>query len=190
MKMRTMDDLYAHLLRDIYYAENQLIKALPKLAKAATHAGLKTALQAHLLETKVQAERLEQIFKLSNLPVRGEKCDGMDGLIDEAKTMMGRVAIDIHTGPAIMDATIIAACRKIEHYEAGSYRTLVEIAKMLGRTDHIRILRNILKEEKTADATLAELALLVLQDDRDGDDADTALPSRPRKKPPAEQDPS
>jgi ferritin-like metal-binding protein YciE len=153
MKMRTMTDLYNCLLRDAYHAENQLIKMLPKLAKAVNEPQLKKSLDTHVLVTKVQTERLEKIFKLMNMPARGERCATMSGLLDEAQSILEKCETGVLT-----DAALIAIGRKIKHYEIGSYRSLIEIAKMLGLNEHIVILKEILRDEKSADAHLITLA--------------------------------
>lgn len=153
MKMKTMQDLYVHLLKDIYYAENQLIKALPKMAKATTHMGLQQAIENHLLETKIHAERLERIFDSLDQAARGTKCDAILGLVAEAEDIM-----DHADSQDVMDAAIIAAAQKTEHYEIATYGTLVTYAKLLGYPDHAKLLMDTLKEERLADESLTKLA--------------------------------
>lgn len=153
VKTRTIAHLYLHLLRDMYDAENHLAKALPKMVKAASNPELKDALKSHLLETKVQAERLEHIFTLLNIKTKTERCLAMDGLLAEAQEM-----VDKFENAITRDAAIIAACRKVEHYEMGSYETLIDMAKLLGHTEHVKIMRDILTEEREANGALIALA--------------------------------
>lgn len=153
MKIKTMQDLYIHLLKDIYYAENQLIKALPKMAKATTHMGLQQTIENHLLETKIHAERLERIFESLDQAVKGTKCDAILGLVTESEDLM-----DHADSQEVMDAAIIAAAQKTEHYEIATYGTLVTYAKLLGYPDHAKLLMDTLKEERLADENLSKLA--------------------------------
>ena len=153
MKMTTLNDLYLSLLKDIYFAENQLIKALPKMAKSATDPKLKQALEEHLLETKIHAERLEQVFKAMGLPAKGETCEAIEGLLKEGEDM-----VLSSVTPEVINPAIIAACQKVEHYEIASYGTIIELAKTLGYNDHIKLLADTLNEEKHADVSLTKLA--------------------------------
>src|SRR5918912_856172 len=115
-KLSSLDDLLVHELQDIYHAEGQILKALPKLAKAATHPDLKQAFEDHRRQTEGQVRRLEQAFKLLGVPAKGKKCEGMAGLLEEGKKVMEQDA-----EPAVMDAALIAAAQKVEHYEIASY---------------------------------------------------------------------
>ena len=115
-KLSSLDDLLVHELQDIYNAENQSLKALPKMAKAASHPELKAAFEEHREQTQNQVQRLEQAFKLLGMPVKGRKCEGMAGLIEEGKKVMEEKA-----EPSVLDAALIMAAQKVEHYEIASY---------------------------------------------------------------------
>src|SRR2546426_12600683 len=115
-KLASLDDLLVHELQDIYNAEGQILKALPRMIKTATHPDLKEAFEEHRQQTEGQVRRLEQVFKLLGIPAKGRKCDGMAGLLEEGKKMMNEDA-----EPAVMDAGLIAAAQKGEHYEIASY---------------------------------------------------------------------
>jgi ferritin-like metal-binding protein YciE len=149
----TLKDLFIEELRDIYHAEGQLVKALPKVAKTAHNADLKAAIEQHLEETKGQVNRLERVFETIGEKARGKKCDGMAGLIDEAKEMMEEEA-----EPDVLDAGIIAGSQKIEHYEIATYGCLCTWAKQLELDEAAELLGQNLEEEKAADAKLTELA--------------------------------
>jgi ferritin-like metal-binding protein YciE len=149
----TLKDLFIEELRDIYHAEGQLVKALPKVAKTANNADLKAAIEQHLEETKGQVNRLERVFKAIGEKARGKKCDGMAGLIDEAKEMMEEEA-----EPDVLDAGIIAGSQKIEHYAIATYGCLCTWAKQLELDEAAELLGQNLEEEKAADAKLTELA--------------------------------
>lgn len=153
MHLKTLDDLYLSLLKDIYYAENQLVKALPKMVKSAEDEKLKKAISNHLLETKLHAERLERVFQALGTPAKGEKCEAIEGLLKEADDMVEHAAT-----PEVMNAAIIAACQKVEHYEIASYGTIIEMAKTLGYKEQAKLLVDTLKEEKHADESLSKLA--------------------------------
>ena len=154
--MPTMDslaDLLKDEIKDIYDAEKQLIKTLPKLIKKATAPELKTALSAHLKETEKHMTRLEQVFKLMDMPVKGKKCEGMQHLIAEGSEMIGECDED-----GTRDAVIIAAAQKCEHYEICSYGTIRVWANLLNRSDVGSIFEDTLEEEKTADLKLTNIA--------------------------------
>ena len=110
-KLSSLDDLLVHELQDIYHAEGQILKALPKMTKAATHPQLKAAFEEHRIQTEGQVRRLDEVFKLLGLPAKGKKCEGMAGLIEEGKKVMEQDA-----EPAVLDAALIAAAQKVEHY--------------------------------------------------------------------------
>jgi ferritin-like metal-binding protein YciE len=150
---KTLDDLFLHNLKDIYNAEKQLIKALPKMAKGATSENLRMAIQEHLQETVGQVERLEQAFQILNVGARGIKCAAMEGLVEE-----GAEVLEDNMEDHVRDAAIIAAANKVEHYEIASYGTLVAFARLLGHTEVEQLLQATLDEEKAADQTLTELA--------------------------------
>src|SRR5687767_11665816 len=140
-------------LRDAYDAEKQLTKALPKMAKAASSPKLRTAFEEHLEETKGQVERLEQIFESLDEKVRGKHCEGIAGIIEEGKNVMGEDFDD-----ATMDACLIAGGQRAEHYEIAAYGTLIAWAKAMGHMDAVDLLQQTLDEEKTADEKLSALA--------------------------------
>ena len=152
-KLKSLDDLLVHELQDIYHAEGQITKALPKMAKAASHPELRAAFEEHLEQTEGQIERLEQVFKLLGLPAKGKKCDGMAGLIEEGKKMMEEDA-----DPAVKDAALIAAAQKVEHYEIASYGCVCTYAEMLGYEQVHELLGQNLDEEETTDEKLTVLA--------------------------------
>jgi len=149
----SMDDLFVHTLRDIYYAENQIIKALPDMIEKATDRNLKQGLQNHLAETRNQVKRLEQVFQLHEVEARGVDCPAIDGIIEEANEVAGEV-----DDKNVLDAAVIAAAQSVEHYEIARYGTLVAWAKLLGRNDCASLLQQNLDEEKAADAKLTQMA--------------------------------
>ena len=149
----TLHDAFIDELRDTYDAERQLTKALPKLAKAATNPKLREAFESHLEETQGQIERLEQVFESLDEKVRGKHCDGIAGIIDEGKSIM-----DEDFDEATMDACLIAAGQRAEHYEMAAYGTLVAWAEVMGHSEAARLLQENLDEEKAADEKLSGLA--------------------------------
>ncbi len=151
--MDSLEDLLKDEIKDIYDAEKQLTKALPKLIKTATATDLKTALTNHLAETKEHVVRLERVFKLMQMPVRGKKCEGMQHLIAEGSEVIAECEED-----ATRDALIIAAAQKCEHYEIASYGTVRAWAEQLGKEDAVDSLQQTLDEESEANEKLTELA--------------------------------
>jgi ferritin-like metal-binding protein YciE len=149
----TLHDAFLDELRDSYDAEKQLIKALPKLAKAATSPQLKTAFETHLEETKGHVDKLERVFESLDEKARGKHCDGIAGIIDEGKTIMDEEFED-----ATMDACLIAAGQRAEHYEMAAYGTLVAWARGMGHDEAAGLLQEILEEEKAADEKLTSIA--------------------------------
>jgi len=149
----TMDDLFVHTLQDIYYAENQIVKALPDMIGKATDAQLKAGFEKHLGETKNQIKRLEQVFDKLDMTAKGVDCPAIDGIIEEANEVAGDV-----DDPAVLDAALIAAAQAVEHYEMTRYGTLIAWAKQLGRDDVASVLAQTLSEEKATDAKLTSLA--------------------------------
>jgi len=149
----TLHDAFIDELRDAYDAEKQLIKALPKMAKAASSPELRDAFEHHLEETRDQVTRLEEVFASLDEKARGKHCDGIAGIIDEGKAVM-----DEDFDEATMDACLIASGQRAEHYEMAAYGTLVAWAKAMGHTDAADILEQILEQEKAADETLTALA--------------------------------
>jgi ferritin-like metal-binding protein YciE len=152
--IQNMDDLLLHGLQDIYYAENQIVKALPKLIDKATNRDLMKGLKDHLQETKKQIERLEQVFKKLGKEPEGVKCPAIDGLIEEGDEIAGEVA-----DKEVLDAAIVGAAQAVEHYEIARYGTLIAWADSLGHDDIVSFLNTNLKEEKAADKKLSTVAL-------------------------------
>lgn len=153
MSLATLHDLMVHELKDLYSAERQLVKALPAMAKKATSTELRTAITNHLAETEEQVSRLEQIFESLDESPRGQKCEAMEGLIEEGKSLMEEDA-----DPDVLDAGLIVAAQKVEHYEIATYGAVCEYARMMGHTDVASLLEQTLDEEKNADALLSKLA--------------------------------
>lgn len=151
--IKTMDDLFVHTLRDIYYAENQIVKALPEMIDKASDQDLKDGFEKHLQETQVQIERLEQVFKQHGVEVSGVNCPAIDGILEEADDVSGEVDDD-----QVLDAALIAAAQAVEHYEITRYGTLVAWAKQLGRPDCAALLQQNLDEEMKTDKILTGLA--------------------------------
>ena len=151
--IKTMDDLYVHTLQDIYYAEKQIIKALPDMIAKATDRELKSDFQKHLKETENHVMRLEQVFKLHNLTPKGVNCPAIDGIIKEANEVAGEV-----DDKEVLDAALIAAAQAVEHYEITRYGTLIAWAYQLGRDDAAAILKKTLEEEKATDKKLTTIA--------------------------------
>jgi len=149
----TLHDAFLDELRDAYDAEKQLLKALPKMAKAASAEELRAAFEAHLEETKVQVDRLEQVFASLDEKARGKHCDGIAGIIEEGKSVMEESFDD-----ATMDACLIASGQRAEHYEMAAYGTLIAWARTMGHTQAARLLQQTLDEEKAADEKLSGLA--------------------------------
>ncbi|MGH6769479.1 MAG: ferritin-like domain-containing protein [Xanthobacteraceae bacterium] len=152
-KEKTLDDLFHETLKDIYFAEKALVKALPRMAKAADSDELREAFETHLKETEDQVERLEQVFKLIDKPARAKTCDAIKGLTDEAKEVMK----DFKDTNAL-DAGLLSAAQAVEHYEISRYGTLKAWAEELGLDKAVRLLDATLQEEKNADRTLTEIA--------------------------------
>jgi ferritin-like metal-binding protein YciE len=151
--MKTMDALFLHHVKDIYYAEKQIIKALPKMAKATSSPELKKAFEHHLDETEGQVERLEQIFKILGKPVQGVRCDAIEGLISEAKEVM-----DEAEDAGVMNAGLLASAQAVEHYEIARYGTMSAWAAQLGLAKAVKLIDETLKQEKAADQLLTKIA--------------------------------
>jgi ferritin-like metal-binding protein YciE len=148
-----LNELFEDQLKDIYWAEKALAKALPKMAKNASSENLIQALEDHLVVTQDQVARVEKVFEILGKKATGKKCEAMEGLIKEGESILE----DTEPGP-VRDAGIIAASQKIEHYEIASYGTLCAFAKTLGKDDVVKLLEQTLAEEKQADVTLTEAA--------------------------------
>jgi ferritin-like metal-binding protein YciE len=152
--IQSMDDLLIHGLQDIYYAENQIVKALPKLIDKATNRDLTKGLKDHLEETRNQIQRLDQAFKKLGKKPEGVKCPAIDGLIEEGDEIAGEVG-----DKEVLDAAIIGAAQAVEHYEIARYGTLIAWAESLGHDDIVRFLNTNLNEEKAADKKLSTVAM-------------------------------
>ncbi len=153
MAEKQLDDLFLDTLKDIYYAERQILKALPKMAKAATSPELKAGFEQHHTETEGQVERLQQVFEILGKPARGKTCDAILGILEEGKEIM-----DEYKGAVALDAGLVAAAQAVEHYEIARYGTLVTWAKQLGHNDIAELLSATLEEEKSTDSKLTKLA--------------------------------
>jgi ferritin-like metal-binding protein YciE len=153
LKLNSLRDLYLEELRDLYSAETQLIKALPKMAEAATHSQLKQAFTDHLEETENQAARLEQIFEALNESPEGETCQAMEGLIKEGSQM-----IKAEGDSVVIDSGLIGAAQRVEHYEMAGYGTARSLAQRLGEDEAAALLQETLDEESNADTLLTEIA--------------------------------
>jgi ferritin-like metal-binding protein YciE len=152
-KDKNLNDLFLDTLKDIYYAEKQILKALPKMAKAAHSDKLRAAFEKHHGETEGQVERLEKIFELIDKPARGKTCDAIQGILDEGKEIM-----DEYKGSEALDAGMLAGAQAVEHYEICRYGTLKQWAQQLGMKDAVRLLDETLQEERKTDETLTSLA--------------------------------
>jgi ferritin-like metal-binding protein YciE len=152
-KEKDLNELFLDTLKDIYYAEKQILKALPKMAKAANSDELRAAFEKHHDETEGHVERLEQVFELLGKPARGKKCDAIEGIIEEGKEVMEEYA----DTPAL-DAGLLAAAQAVEHYEISRYGTLKAWAAKLGMKDAVKLLDQTLAEEKKTDDTLSKIA--------------------------------
>ena len=153
MAMNTLEDLYLDQLRDLYSAETQLLQALPEMAEAANSRELREAFEAHLLETREHKNRLDKILNAMGQRPNGMICEGMQGLIDEGNEIM-----DEDGDPNVLDAGIIAAAQKVEHYEMSGYGTARAFAERLGEMDAVDLLQATLDEEKAADKKLTKIA--------------------------------
>lgn len=153
MQIDSLEKLFIDNLKDVYNAEKQILKALPRMAKAATNRELQTALNNHLRQTEKQVERLERVFKEFGKTPQGKKCAGMEGLIEEGKELLQE---DVEED--VLDAGLIFASQKVEHYEIAAYGGLKTYARLLGNETAVRLLDETLKEEKEADRILTDIA--------------------------------
>lgn len=153
MELDTLQDLYVQGLKDLYSAENQILKALPKMIKASKHQELKQAFQMHEQQTREQVKRLERICDDLGVSPRGKKCEGMEGLIKEGKEL-----IQEKPDEDVLDAGLIAAAQHVEHYEMAGYGTMRTYARQMGLTEHARLLQQTLDEEGETDKKLTRLA--------------------------------
>jgi ferritin-like metal-binding protein YciE len=179
--LNTLNDLFVKELRDIYDAEKQLTKALPKLAKAASAGELSSAFEAHLEQTRGHISRLEQVFEQLELKARGQHCPGIAGIIEEGSELIGEDGED-----AVKDAALIGAAQRAEHYEITAYGTLMAYARQLGHDDIVNLLEETLNEEKDTDRKLTELAvshfnaLAAQEPESDGMEEDEETGSKPK----------
>jgi ferritin-like metal-binding protein YciE len=160
MKLNSLRDLFVHELKDLYSAEKQILKALPKMAKAATNDELKAAFEEHLEITENQVARLEEIFENLGESPKGEKCVAMEGLIEEGQKLLKE---DIK--PAVLDAALIASAQRIEHYEIAGYGCCRTFAELLDEDEAVDLLQETLDEEKEADERLTEVAEGMVNED-------------------------
>jgi len=154
MKLQNLKDLFVSELRDLYNAENQLVKALPKMASSASSEKLQAAFEEHLEQTKNHVTRLESVFEKLNLNPKGKRCKAMEGLIEEGKEI-----IEMRPEEPVRDAALIAAAQRVEHYEIAGYGCVRAFATLLGNEEAARVLEETLKEEKETDERLTELAM-------------------------------
>jgi ferritin-like metal-binding protein YciE len=148
-----MNDLFLHTLKDIYYAEKQILRSMPKMMKEATTQEFKQALEKHREETEGQIDRLELVFELCDMAPRGVRCEAIDGIIAEAKDVMDEVEDDL-----VRDAGMLAAAQTVEHYEIARYGTLIAWAQQMGMKDAQKLLQQNLEEEKRTDQLLTKIA--------------------------------
>jgi ferritin-like metal-binding protein YciE len=181
MANQGLKELYIDELKDLYSAETQLVKALPKMAKAATSPDLQEGFESHLKQTKGHVERLETIFKQLGESPKGKTCKGMQGLIEE-----GSEATEEYEGD-VLDAALIGAAQRVEHYEMAGYGTVIAFAEELGESDHVSLLNETLEEEEETDAKLTGLAEDINaqangSDEGEADDTDEEINQREMKK--------
>ncbi|WP_336485848.1 ferritin-like domain-containing protein [Methylobacterium nigriterrae] len=151
--IKTMDDLFTHMLQDIYYAEQQITKALPKMIEKASEPQLKQGFEKHLRETEGQIQRLDQVFQQLGKPAKGVECAAINGIIAETKEIMSDVG-----DKEVLDAALIAGAQAVEHYEITRYGTIIAYAKQLGHSNVVSLLQQTLEEERNTDKTLTGLA--------------------------------
>jgi ferritin-like metal-binding protein YciE len=154
MKLDSLEELYVEELRDLYNAEHQILKALPKMAKAASSPDLEKGFQEHLQQTKGQVDRLDQIFADLGKSTKGKKCEAMEGLLKE-----GAELLEVDAEPSVLDAALIAAAQSVEHYEIAGYGCVRTYAKLLGHSEATKLLQQTLDEERRTDEKLTELAV-------------------------------
>lgn len=177
MSKNSLKELYVEELKDLFSAENQLTKALPKMAKAASSEELRQGFEEHLQQTQGHVERLQQIFEMLGAKGSGKKCLGMEGLVKEVSEIMGEDFKD-----AMMDAALISAAQRVEHYEIAGYGTVIAYAELLGEAEQASLLRETLQEEKETDEKLTELAKEINAQAQQGEsENEEELPSQKRK---------
>lgn len=163
-----LEEYFLNELKDIYGAEKQLLKALPKMQKAATTEELKEALEEHLAVTEEQISRLEEVFEMMDKKPQSKKCEAMEGITKEGETVIK----ETETGSMTRDAAIIMAAQKVEHYEIAAYGGLVQLAKTMGKTDVAELLAQTLAEEKETDQLLTEIAEANINEEAEQEDAE------------------
>jgi ferritin-like metal-binding protein YciE len=160
MKLASLEDLFVSELQDLYSAENQIVKALPKLIKAVSSSDLQNGLEEHLDQTREHVKRLEQIFEKMDRSARGKKCKGMEGLLEEGSELTKEDAEE-----TVLDAGLIAAAQRVEHYEIAAYGTVKAFAGLLGHNEAEELLSETLEEEKQADQKLSEIASTIVNEE-------------------------
>jgi ferritin-like metal-binding protein YciE len=168
MPKESLRELYVNELKDLYNAETQLVKALPKMAKASSNTELRQGFEEHLRQTSEHVSRLEQIFEMLGEKPTGKKCMGMEGLVKE-----GAETLQEDYEDALMDAAIIGAAQRVEHYEIAGYGTVRAFAELLGESEHVSLLEQTLEEEKQTDEKLSQLAEQINAEAGQGEDAET-----------------
>lgn len=176
--MKDLNELFLEELADIYDAEKQLIKALPKMAEQANAPELQSAFEDHLEQTQEHVKRLEEVFELFEQKPKGKKCEAMAGLIEEAQDIMKEQAT-----PPVMDAALIAAAQKVEHYEIATYGCLRTWAELLGKDEAIDLLEETLNEEKDVDESLTDIATNINQEANEGEEEEEEKESPKRGRP-------
>jgi ferritin-like metal-binding protein YciE len=174
--MKSLNELFLEQLADVYDAEKQIIKALPKMADAASSAELQSAFHEHLDQTQQHVERLEEVFEIVGKPAKGKKCEAMEGLIAEAKDLMEEADTDVK------DAALIAAAQKVEHYEIASYGCLRTLSDLLELDQASTLLQETLDEEKETDETLTDLASTINVEARNEGEEEHEQPRRGSRK--------
>ena len=172
-----LKELYIDELKDLYSAENQLVKALPKLAKAASSKELRAGFEEHLEQTKGHVQRLEQIFEMLDESPKGKKCKGMEGLVEEGSELIGEEFED-----ALLDAALIGAAQRVEHYEIAAYGTVRAFAEELGESQHSSLLEETLKEEKETDEKLTQLAKQINAKANESEEAEEQQKTQKKKR--------
>ncbi|HEY6918284.1 MAG TPA: ferritin-like domain-containing protein [Tabrizicola sp.] len=153
MKTKTLEDLFHETLKDIYYAERKILRALPKMARGAQSEELRAAFEKHADETQGQVDRLQQVFELIGKPARGKTCPAIDGIIEE-----GEEALQAFQNSPALDASLVAAAQAVEHYEIARYGTLHRWAQVMGMKDAVKLLEQTLQEESMTDESLTQIA--------------------------------
>jgi ferritin-like metal-binding protein YciE len=175
--MASLSELFEDALKDIYYAEKQILKALPKMMKKATSPNLKAGFEKHIGETEGQIEQLEQVFELLDKPARGKKCPAIDGILEEGSEIMGE-----HERGSGLDAAMAASAQAVEHYEMARYGTLMAWGTELGMTKACSLIAQILKQEEATDAALTKLATTELNAAANADEDEEADKPAPKAK--------